>query len=113
MADEQLATAASVLAASLRDIAGLSGNVFGQRLLYYIQQNADNLLVGRFLGPTALGSYAVAYNVMLVPFSQIAVPVQEVLFPALARMSDGDEIVRLWLRATRLIGASRSPRSPG
>jgi O-antigen/teichoic acid export membrane protein len=97
----------------LRDIAGMSGNVFGQRLLYYIQQNADNLLIGRFLGPTALGAYAVAYNIMLVPFSQIAVPVQEVMFPALVRLSDPEEIVRLWLRATRLIGAVAIPALVG
>ena len=46
----------------------------------------DNLLIGRFLGPAALGAYAVAYNVMLTPMSQISLPLQEVLFPAFSRI---------------------------
>ena len=77
--------------ASLRDLGGFSGNVFGQRLVYYVHRNADNLLIGRFLGASALGVYALAYNVMLQPMSRIAGPVQEVLFPAFSRMQDDRE----------------------
>src|SRR5262249_15570128 len=60
--------------ASLRDLGGFSIRVFGQRLLYYLHRNVDNLLVGRFLGAAALGVYALAYNLMLVPFSPLRRP---------------------------------------
>jgi O-antigen/teichoic acid export membrane protein len=97
-------------AASLKDFGGFSGNVFGQRLLYYVHANADNLLVGRFLGAAALGAYSVAYTVMLVPFSRIAVPLAEVLFPAMSRMQDDRErMAALWVRATRLIAVLTIP----
>ena len=33
-------------------------------------RNLDNLLIGRFLGPAALGAYAVSYNVMLTPMTR-------------------------------------------
>jgi O-antigen/teichoic acid export membrane protein len=100
--------------ASLRDLGGFSGNVFGQRILFYLHRNADNLLVGRFVGAAALGTYALAYNVMLVPFSRLGGPVQEVLFPAFSRLQDdADRIAAIWIRATRLVGAVTVPALAG
>jgi O-antigen/teichoic acid export membrane protein len=95
---------------SLRTLGGFSVNVFGQRFLYYLHANADKLLIGRFLGAPALGAYALAYNVVLVPFSRIGVPVAEVLFPAFARLQDErDRMVRAWIRATRLVATAAVP----
>jgi O-antigen/teichoic acid export membrane protein len=96
--------------AALRDMGGFSGFVLGHRLLYYIHRNADNLLIGRFVGAAGLGIYGLAYNVMLIPFSRIAGPIQQVLFPAFSRMQDEPErIAALWIRATRLVGAISIP----
>lgn len=96
--------------ASLRDMGGFSGFVLGHRLLYYLHRNADNLLIGRFIGAAGLGVYTLAYNVMLIPFSRIAGPIQQVLFPAFSRMQDQPErIAALWIRATRLVGAISIP----
>jgi polysaccharide transporter, PST family len=95
---------------SLRALGGFSGNVFGQRLLYYLMRNVDNVLVGRFLGPAALGAYGLAYTVMLAPFSQIGGPVQEVLFPAFSRMQDDRErMAEVWVRASRVVGSLAIP----
>jgi O-antigen/teichoic acid export membrane protein len=72
------------------------------------------MLVGRFLGPSALGAYSVAYNLMLVPISQIAIPVQDVLFPAFARMQhDLDALKAAWARANRLVAAIALPALGG
>ena len=71
---------------SLREMAGFSANVFGTRLLFYADRNVDNLLIGRFIGAAALGLYAVAYNLMLVPLERIAGPLQQVFYPAIARL---------------------------
>jgi O-antigen/teichoic acid export membrane protein len=96
--------------ASLRDLGGFSGNVFGQRFLYYVMRNVDNLLVGRFLGAAALGAYSIAYNVMLVPFNQVAGPVQEVLFPAFSRLQkDRERMTAVWIRCGRLVAAVTIP----
>ena len=95
---------------SLRDLVGFSGHVFGARLLFYLNRNADNLLVGRFVGAAALGVYSVAYNLMLLPAGQISVPVQDVMVPAFARMQDDVKgLARSWLRANRLVGALTVP----
>jgi O-antigen/teichoic acid export membrane protein len=99
---------------SLRNLGGYSGNVFGSRLLFYGNRNADNLLVGRFLGASALGAYSVAYNLMLLPISQIAIPVQDVLFPAFSRMQhDVEALKQVWFRANRVIAALALPTLAG
>jgi O-antigen/teichoic acid export membrane protein len=71
-------------------------------------------LVGRFLGASSLGVYALAYNVILVPFNRIAVPVAQVLFPAMSRIQDDPELVaQYWRRSIRLLGALAVPALVG
>jgi O-antigen/teichoic acid export membrane protein len=99
---------------ALGEMAGFSANVFGTRLLFYADRNVDNLLIGRFIGATALGLYAVAYNLMLVPLERIAGPLQQVFYPAVARLqSQPERMARAWIRATRLIGAITTPAMLG
>jgi O-antigen/teichoic acid export membrane protein len=100
--------------ASAKDLGGFSSYLVGHRLLFYIHQNADRFLVGRFLGTAALGAYAVAYNLILQPAARIAGPVQRVLTPAFARLQDEPErIAALWARAARLVGAIAIPGLAG
>jgi O-antigen/teichoic acid export membrane protein len=96
--------------ASLKKLGGFSGNVFGQRLLYQVTRNADAVLIGRFIGPAAVGAYSIAYTVMLVPLSRLTGPAMEVLAPALSRMQDDPRRVgEMWLRANRLIATISIP----
>jgi O-antigen/teichoic acid export membrane protein len=100
--------------ATLRDYWSFSASVFGTRLLFYLNRNADNVLIGRFLGSAALGVYAVAYNIMLMPLSRIAQPVVEVLFPAFSRLQDDrPRMAAAWLRGNRMIGAITVPAMVG
>jgi O-antigen/teichoic acid export membrane protein len=99
---------------SLRGMAGFSLRVFATRILFYGNRNLDNILIGRFIGSAALGAYALAYNVMLMPFSNIASPIQEVLFPAFSRMQhDIRRMANAWLRVNRLVGAISIPALAG
>jgi O-antigen/teichoic acid export membrane protein len=99
---------------SLRGLLGFSLNVFGTRILFYANRNADNLLIGRVVGPAGLGVYSLAYNVMLAPLSRIGWPVAEVLFPAFSRMQDEPErMASAWVRVNRLVGSVTIPASLG
>jgi O-antigen/teichoic acid export membrane protein len=99
---------------SVRQLGGFSANVFGTRLLFYVNRNLDNLLVGRFIGAAALGAYSLAYSVMLVPFNQIAGPVQEVLYPAFSRMQDdAKRIADVWIDVNRIVAALSLPALVG
>jgi O-antigen/teichoic acid export membrane protein len=99
---------------SLRSLGGFSARVFSSRLLFYVSRNADSLLIGRFLGAAALGAYTIAYNIMLVPFAKIAGPIQEVLFPAFARIQDDrGRIGSIWLRTIHVVAAIALPAMLG
>ena len=99
---------------SLRRMASFSTGIFLTRFTYYADQNADNLLVGKFLGTAALGIYTIGYSVILVPFERIVEPVASVIIPAFATLQNDLEGTRnLWLRGQRLIAAVMFPAVAG
>ncbi|HEX2505842.1 MAG TPA: MOP flippase family protein [Gaiellaceae bacterium] len=96
--------------AVLRDAGGFGLKLFGSRLLSYANTNLDNVLVGRFLGASALGVYALAYNVMFAPVIRLAAPLHNVLFPAFSRLQDDEpRLVRAWLQSKRVLAAVLVP----
>lgn len=63
----------------------------------------DNLLIGRYLGPSQLGAYSIAFSVMLTPVTRIANPLLQVFFPAFSQMRDPKRIGVAWLRGVRMV----------
>jgi O-antigen/teichoic acid export membrane protein len=95
---------------SLRRFTSFSGSMFGSQSLLFFNKNTDNFLIGRFLGPSALGLYAAAYNVVLLPLNSLVIPAQDVLFPALSRLQDQPaRVAHFWCRVTRAIAAASAP----
>jgi O-antigen/teichoic acid export membrane protein len=100
--------------ASLRRLGGFAGNVFSQNLLFQSGRTLGGVLIGRVLGAASLGTYALASNIILVPFSRIAAPLQQVFFPAFSRVQDDRaRLADIWLRATRLVAAISMPALVG
>ena len=54
---------------SLRSFGPFGGRFAGAGVFTALSQNVDNVLVGRYLGPTSLGLYTLAYSVILVPLA--------------------------------------------
>ena len=80
------------------------------RLLLYVNLNGDNLLIGRYIGSVALGVYAIAYNVMLLPTSRIIAPVRDVLYGAFVRLQDEPRRMgETWLRVNSLTASLLIP----
>jgi PST family polysaccharide transporter len=76
------------------------GHLTGFNLLNYVTRNADNVLIGRFLGPGPLGIYSKAYALLIFPVQQINAPVNGVVLPALSRLQNQpDRYRRYYLRA--------------
>jgi O-antigen/teichoic acid export membrane protein len=100
--------------ASLRGVGGFGANVFGTRLLFYANRNVDNLLIGRFLGASALGVYSVAYNVMLMPLTRLVGPLRSLVLPAFSRLQeDPARLASAWLRGLRLLAGVVVPAFAG
>ena len=94
----------------LRSLGGFGLRSVGGSLFGTLNQNVDNLLVGRFIGASALGIYSLAYSAILMPLTRIVTPVQQVLFPAFSRLqADRSAMGDAWLRTLRTIAAIVMP----
>ena len=71
-----------------------------------LSQQGDNMVVGRWLGPAALGIYGRAYSLMVMPATVFGKIVNRVLFPVMAHVQD--ERARL---AGRLRAGARHRRA--
>jgi PST family polysaccharide transporter len=99
---------------SLRSPLGYGGKLVGFQLVNYWSRNADNLIVGRLLGTTALGLYTRAYSLMLLPVTQVIALVSSVMFTALCAIQDDKPRAKaLYLRATTLIVIVSFPMMTG
>ena len=58
------------------------------RIAVFLANQADNLIVGRFLGASALGLYSRAYQLMAVPTALLGDVLDRVLFPTMSRVQD-------------------------
>jgi PST family polysaccharide transporter len=86
----------------MRSMVAFGANVTAYQLLNYTTRNFDNVIIGRLIGPIALGIYSKAYGLLMLPLVQINWPLSSVMLPALSRLQDNPkEYAKLYLRATR------------
>lgn len=64
-----------------RGLLPFSGNLVGHNIINYFARNADGMLIARFLGPTELGLYNLAYRIMLLPLQNLTDVVNRAFFP--------------------------------
>ena len=69
---------------SIRKIFHFSSYQFLFNFINYFSRNTDNLLIGRYFGPAALGFYDKAYNLMLMPVQNLTHVITPVLHPVLS-----------------------------
>jgi PST family polysaccharide transporter len=73
---------------NVRSMCSYGGNLTGFNLMNFLSRNLDNALIGKFWGPYQLGIYSRAYQMLLLPMSQINGPLMSVAVPALSRLAD-------------------------
>lgn len=86
--------------ANVKTIFQFSLNLTGSQIFNYFVFNADQIIIGRFLGAAALGLYALAQRLLMTPVLFITQVLTKVLFPAFSRIQDDDAQIRQrYLRA--------------
>ena len=82
----------------------------GAALLNTIYTRADQLAIGAFLGPIALGYYTVAFNLAMQPFSRINPILTQISFPVFAKIRNDDaRLLRGYRKGVRLLMAINAP----
>jgi polysaccharide transporter, PST family len=86
------------------ELWGYGSRVLGFNLLKAFSQNTDRLLLGHLLGPAAVGSYALAYRVVVFPVTSFASAISNHFFPHVARIQTDQNAVRVeYTRYLRII----------
>lgn len=99
---------------AIKELLGFSSNLLGFNAFNYWSRNADNLLIGRFLGSGELGIYTRAYTTMLLPISQVTNVLSRVMFPALSKVQhDKARVKRIYLRSIAMIALLSFPMMMG
>jgi PST family polysaccharide transporter len=79
------------------------GSIFGVQLLNYAARNVDNVVIGNYAGPAALGYYTRASALFLLPLQQLNGPLGRVALPVLSRLQDDPDRYRRYIRASSLV----------
>lgn len=80
-----------------KDLKGyLSFGIYqmGDRSLDFYNSNIDYILIGRFLGPNALGIYTLAYQLIVTPLVRLNPIITKVAFPVFAKRQSEDDVLR-------------------
>jgi PST family polysaccharide transporter len=86
------------------------GNITGSNVINYFARRGDDILVGRFVGASALGLYEKAYQLLLLPLRQINRPLTSVMIPTLSRtVSQPEKHRRIFKRTAGAISLLTMP----
>ena len=79
-------------------------NVYSHFAFSYLTRNTDNLLVGWRFGAPALGFYKKAYDLFVLPETQLLVPLSAVVVSTLSRVKrDREQFQRYFLRTISVL----------
>jgi PST family polysaccharide transporter len=73
---------------SLRQTLSFSLNLSGARLAWYLYDNSDKLIIGRYLGEQVLGYYTLATRLTTELSGRVLSIINQVAFPVYARLQD-------------------------
>jgi polysaccharide transporter, PST family len=80
--------------AGLGKLIGFGSSVTGNNIVALIARNLDQVLIGWFWGPHALGFYERAYKLLMVPINNVTAPIYSVGLPMLSRLRSEPERYR-------------------
>jgi O-antigen/teichoic acid export membrane protein len=78
-----------------------AGALVGTQGLAYLSKSIDSILLGVLRGPAELGVYNRAYQVVVLPLSQVTVPLSRVAIPVLSKLQDTAQVFASYLKTAQ------------
>src|SRR4030067_700590 len=72
----------------VKDMLNFGGAISMQNVIIWFENTFDDILVGRWLGTPLLGVYRLGYNIAIIPASQIAGPINDVVYSTFVKLQD-------------------------
>ncbi|WPI72082.1 lipopolysaccharide biosynthesis protein [Klebsiella pneumoniae] len=98
----------------LKGLFSFSANLSLFNFVNYFSRNADSFIIGKFMTVTILGSYNLAYRIMLFPLQSLTFVTTRSLYPILSRVQDDNqEIEGIYLNCVFFITLITMPLMGG
>lgn len=89
----------TVKALEVGSLLKFGAGITGFDLVNYFSRNMDYVLIGKYVGSGALGVYTKAYQLLMLPITQLRDPLNSVALPALSSLqNDPDKYQRFYRR---------------
>lgn len=86
------------LTRQIKHYVHFGAGITGFNTINYFSRNLDNILIGKMIGAPALGLYSRAYQLLMLPISQIRDPLNGVGIPALSTLNEQPEKYRSYYK---------------
>ncbi|MBX2883285.1 MAG: lipopolysaccharide biosynthesis protein [Granulosicoccus sp.] len=97
-----------------KTLTSYGGGIAGLNVLGVLVNNIDNILIGRYMGAIALGTYMMGFRVPSLLIRQFVTTISQVIFPVFVHMNERkDSLADGWLKAIRYILIFTVPASLG
>lgn len=95
---------------SFSQMLDFGGNLTAFNVVNYFARNADNMLIGRWLGAEALGVYSQAYRLMMLPVQNLTFVAGRALLPVMSRIrTEQTRVWGLYLDSVGVVSALAAP----
>jgi len=84
--------------AGIRSLIDFGKNMTVYGIINYFARNGDNIIIGKFIGASALGYYSRAYSLMMLPIGQLIAPLTGVMIPTMSRLQNKPEEFRKYYK---------------
>jgi O-antigen/teichoic acid export membrane protein len=97
-----------------RELFAYGKHILGASVVAFIITNIDNAIIGKMLGMSALGFYAIAYTISNLPATQITHLVSRVAFPTYSKLQDDrDALKHAYLKTLKYVSMLSIPAAFG
>jgi PST family polysaccharide transporter len=94
----------------LKHLFSFGVNITGQKIMNFVNRQADDIIIGYFLGTTALGYYSVAYEILNGMTDLLSRTMTDVALPAFSRLQNEiPKLRRAWLGGIQMTGLISFP----
>lgn len=88
---------------SVKGLVAFGGHLVASQVIVYASRNIDSVMIGRLYGPSELGFYNRAFQLMVLPLNQINAPASRVALPTLSRLQDDPQRYARFLAVGQIV----------
>ena len=91
------------------DIFSFTAGLTGYNVISYVANNLDKFFIGKFMGPTLLGHYYIAYRIIIMTTTQLLSAFRAVLFSSFSSLDDEEKYRNSAIRVLLLLSTFFAP----